>query len=190
MALVRERVPNFLIGFAIGVVFVVFLLIARSKSSQQWQDNPPTEVQKTIALQARWVDTPRPVTADDLRGRAIAMLFVPKKCDGCIGFLKALQGVEREFSEKLMSLIVMESWREGGLAALGVKTPFDHFVHDKDMQIAKMLGVQKLPAILFISPDGSLANQAYTLESVPRMIQNMRLLIDRFSSTLVIDPIK
>lgn len=52
MALIKERVPNFLIGLFIGTVLAVLFFYARSRLATEWEKYPPNETHKVMALQA------------------------------------------------------------------------------------------------------------------------------------------
>lgn len=191
MPLIKERVPNFVIGLVIGTVLAMFFFYARSRLTTEWKDYPPNSLHKAVALQAEWQATPRPITAADLKGRAMTIMFVTKKCDACIGLAKLLGQVEREFKGDVMTLVVSpkEFDLNAKIGEIGFK-PFDYIINDPKGAIAEKLGINRMPAMIFVSPNGQIATTIYSVNEAASFVPNVRLILNQYKGNINIDPIK
>ncbi|WP_207478139.1 redoxin domain-containing protein [Arenibaculum pallidiluteum] len=112
-----------------------------------------------------WLNTPRNLSLDDLRGRLVILDFWTFCCINCLQMLPALARVEEAFPEDVAVIGVHspkfphERDPANVAAALrrhGIRHPV---VHDPDFSLWKQYAVRAWPTLVFISPDGYVTTQ-------------------------------
>ncbi len=186
MAIIKERVPYFILGAIIGTVFVYFFISARQKYADDWQQQPPTEVHKAIALYGKWGGVPRPMTAEDVQGRLLVVLMLKDKCKSCLPLLGGVSKLEQEFGQDVMTLVVSPAAN----FAKPADAKYDYQILDLEKEISARLGVTKFPSILVINPAGTISTAHYSGSDLGSVSASLRLLRNRYSASLKTESIR
>lgn len=142
-----------------------------------------------------WLNTSRPITAQDLSGRLILLDFWTYCCINCIHVIPKLQQLEQEFGDKLTVIGVHsakftnEGERENISKAIiryGIHHPV---VNDKDFRIWRSFKVQAWPTLYLISPTGELIKQFYGEGDLEEMRSTIKDSIETFNNTINTSPL-
>ncbi len=121
---------------------------------------PITLIHKALTQEHDWLNTQRPLTAEDLAGRMILIDFWTFCCINCIHVIPDLQYLEHKFGNKLTVIGVHsakfrnEQDRNNIRAAIiryGIEHPV---VNDKDFVIWQSFSVHAWPTFVLITPAG------------------------------------
>lgn len=121
----------------------------------------------------------------------MAVLFISSKCDGCAGLVNLILQIETEFKEKVLTALVAGTNPNKGFAQLGIqKKSFDYYISDRVGNIVKKLGVRRMPAMIFVSPNGQVATTIYSVNDAIGFMPNLRLILNQYSSNIKTAEIK
>lgn len=190
MAIVKERVPIFLFGLALGTVLVIFMFSARQSMLQDWRNLSPTDTQKIIALEGKWLFTPRPITAADLKGRMIALAFTQTDCKSCGQTRERLQAIETEFGSLVLTVLVVTSGEAAMSNSSKETSGFDYFIVDTAQNIFEKLRVRQMGGLVLVSPDGQVAGIYKEPAELGTLAPNIRLYLNRFGKNMNLAPIQ
>jgi thiol-disulfide isomerase/thioredoxin/sugar lactone lactonase YvrE len=113
-----------------------------------------------LAAEQNWLNTSRPLTEADLRGRVLLLDFWTFCCINCQHIIPDLQKLEAEFGDRLLVIGVHSAKfrNEQDSAAIrdamlryGVHHPV---VNDADFRLWKGLGAHGWPTLMLIDPNG------------------------------------
>jgi thiol-disulfide isomerase/thioredoxin len=108
-----------------------------------------------------WFNVARPLTLDDLKGRAVLLDFFTPGCINCIHMLPDEKKLEEHFGSRLVVVGIDSpkfdaSKTRDGLAAFIERYDLRHpIVLDPDMQMWNAYGVQAWPTLVLLGPDGN-----------------------------------
>ncbi len=112
-----------------------------------------------------WINTDRPITLEELRGKVVLLDFWTYGCVNCIHIIPDLQRLEEEFAEELVVIGVHSAKFEGEKATEGIRDIVLRYgvrhpvVNDADFEIWRAYGVRAWPTVWLIHPDGSLVGR-------------------------------
>lgn len=107
-----------------------------------------------------WFNVARPLTLDDLQGRAVLLDFFTPGCINCIHMLPDEKKLEQQFGTRLVVIGIDSpkfeaSKTKQGLASFIERYDLRHpIVLDPDMQMWNAYGVQAWPTLVLLGPDG------------------------------------
>lgn len=107
-----------------------------------------------------WLNITRPVTIQDLQGRAVLLDFWTYGCINCMQIVPDLDFLERKYGEKLLVIGVHSAKFEGEkgnerILAAAQRFGLNHpVINDSDYAIWKSFGVRAWPTQVLIGPDG------------------------------------
>jgi thiol-disulfide isomerase/thioredoxin len=107
-----------------------------------------------------WVNTARPVTADDLQGRLVFIDFWTYGCINCMQVVPDLDALEKKFGDKLLVVGVHSAKFEGEGSSARILQAAQRFglhhpvLNDSDYAVWKTFGVHAWPTLVLLGPDG------------------------------------
>jgi thiol-disulfide isomerase/thioredoxin len=107
-----------------------------------------------------WFNVARPLTLDDLKGRAVLLDFFTPGCINCIHMLPDEKKLEEHFGTRLVVVGIDSpkfeaSKTKAGLLSFIQRYDLHHpIVLDPDMQMWNAYGVQAWPTLVLLGPDG------------------------------------
>jgi thiol-disulfide isomerase/thioredoxin len=124
---------------------------------------PRAHAQPAIAFPhgLAWFNVSRPLTWDDLKGRAVLLDFFTPGCINCIHMLPAEKQLEEHFGTRLVvvgidspkfSASKTKQGLESFIQRYGLRHPI---VLYPDMSLWQAYGVQAWPTLILVGPDGS-----------------------------------
>jgi len=121
-----------------------------------------TNIHRIITHQQGWLNTSRPLTAEDLKGRIILLDFWTYCCINCMHVIPDLGYLENKFGNKLTVIGVhsakfkneqdSENIRQA-ILRYGVHHPV---VNDFDFSTWKAMGIRAWPTFVLINPQGTI----------------------------------
>lgn len=136
-----------------------------------------TDVHKAIAQENKWLNTSRPITADDLKGRIILLDFWTFCCINCMHVIPDLQYLEHKFGDSLTVIGVHsakfanEKDTENIRSAI-LRYKIEHpVVNDSEFRIWRRFGVHAWPSLVLINPDGQI-EEVYSGEGHREALEN------------------
>ena len=140
------------------------LILSLATTSQATQPPPGAELYKAITQVPTWLNTSRPITADDLKHRIILLDFWTFCCINCMHVIPDLQKLEQEFGQDL-TVIGVHSAKfanekdTSSIRSAILRYEIEHpVVNDSDFKIWKALGVNSWPTLILLSPEGEIAH--------------------------------
>ena len=129
----------------------------------------PTNLHSLITQQKTWLNTSRPLVADDLKGRIILLDFWTYCCINCMQIMPDLAYLEEKFGDDLTVIGVHSAKFNNERDSDNIRQAIlrNHLQHpvvnDSDFSTWKAFGIQAWPTLLLISPKGIIA-QTYSGE--------------------------
>ena len=108
-----------------------------------------------------WFNVARPLTLDDLQGRAVLLDFFTPGCINCIHMLPDEKKLEEHFGTRLAVIGIDSPKFEASKTKDGLKSFIERYdlrhpiVLDPDMQMWNAYGVQAWPTLVLLGPDGN-----------------------------------
>jgi len=128
-----------------------------------------TQTLKTIASQTSWLNTSRPITAEDLEGRILLLDFWTFCCINCMHVIPDLKYLEEKFGADLTVIGVHSAKFANERDTENIKNAILRYgiehavVNDFDFSIWKKFGVRAWPTFVLINPQGTI-EQVYSGE--------------------------
>jgi DNA-binding beta-propeller fold protein YncE len=128
-----------------------------------------------------WINTTKPLTLADLRGKFVLLDFWTFCCINCIHVLPELQQLERAYANELVVVGVHSAKFEGeqdirNIREAVLRYEIEHpVVNDANMAIWKNYGVQSWPTLVLIDPNG----EAVWVGGGERKFADLKALLDR-----------
>jgi DNA-binding beta-propeller fold protein YncE len=143
---------------AVTCAILALALLALPAWGQRYTDTPAPEFPAGM----QWLNTDRPLTLRELRGKVVLLDFWTYACINCMHVIPDLQRLEEKYPHELVVIGVhsgkfsAERLTDNIRAAIlryGVTHPV---VNDRDMRIWDAYGVQAWPTQVLIDPDGNM----------------------------------
>ena len=141
---------------------ILALLALLLLSAPAWADNPSDVL---FNGKQEWLNTARPVTAEDAKGRAVLLDFWTYGCINCMQVVPDLKALEKQFGDNLLVISVHSAKFAGErgsdriLAAakrFGVTHPV---VNDSQFHVWDAFRVEAWPTLILLGPDGKEVNR-------------------------------
>jgi thiol-disulfide isomerase/thioredoxin/sugar lactone lactonase YvrE len=135
-----------------------------------------------------WVNTDRPLSLDDLRGKLVILDFWTFCCINCMHVLPTLSRIEKAFSDTVQVIGVhspkfaAERDAENVAAAVARYHIAHPVVHDPEMRIWQAYAVRAWPTLTLISPDGYVIGQVSGEPDAERLEQGLTTLLSDFAA--------
>lgn len=149
--------------FCLFAVLILFNSLS-AETHAAGKEMSATAIYNALTQNPDWLNTSRPLTPDDLKGRVILIDFWTYCCINCIHVVPKLQELEHQFGDKL-TVIGIHSAKfatEGetknireAVQKYGIEHPV---VNDADFRIWNSFGANSWPTIALIGADGLLKN--------------------------------
>lgn len=128
-----------------------------------------TNLHKTLASQSGWLNTSRPLTAEDLKGRILLLDFWTFCCINCIHVIPDLKYLEEKFGSDLTVIGVHSAKFKNEKDTENIRSAILRYdlshpvVNDFDFSIWQKFGVRAWPTFILINPQGTI-EQVYSGE--------------------------
>ena len=182
-----KRMSIYLIGLALGVFLVWNRPVAKTFSL--------TVVHQALTQNTAWVNTTRPLTADDLTGRILLLDFWTYCCINCMHVIPELQALEHRFGEQLTVIGVHSgkfyNERDGDHIKAAIhRYNIEHpVVNDANFSIWDQLGVHAWPTLILVNPLGKI-EKVYTGEGHGKELErDIDALVKKYAGQLKIAPL-
>ncbi len=109
---------------------------------------------------AQWLNTPRPLTLQELRGKVVLLDFWTYCCINCMHIIPHLRRLEREFPEELAVVGVHSAKFDQERATENIRQAVMRYgvshpvLNDARMRVWQEYGVHAWPTLMFIDPLG------------------------------------
>lgn len=128
-----------------------------------------TNLHTTLASQTGWLNTSRPLTAEDLKGRILLLDFWTYCCINCMHVIPDLKYLEEKFGNDLTVIGVHSAKFKNEKDTENIRSAILRYdlhhpvVNDFDFSIWKKFGVRAWPTFILINPQGTI-EQVYSGE--------------------------
>lgn len=138
---------------------------------------PRAYAQRAVAFPAglSWFNVSRPLTLDDLTGRAVLLDFFTPGCINCVHMLPAEKQLQERFGTRLVVIGIdspkfTASKTRDGLTAFIQRYGLRHpIVLDPDMRLWNAYGVQAWPTLVLLGPDGNVKHRFIGEQSLEQL---------------------
>jgi len=133
------------------------------------KDWPVTSLQRSLTHENSWLNTSRPLTVEDLKGRIILVDFWTYCCINCMHIIPELQELEKTYGDKITIIGVhsakFQNERDSAnIRAAILRYGIEHpVVNDGNFYIWKKFGIHAWPTLMLINPGGRM-EEIYTGE--------------------------
>lgn len=177
---------------------MLFTALASTPAAHAMQ--PIVQMQQGEALGAltandEWLNTARPLTAEDLRGRLILLDFWTYCCINCMHVVPDLHYLEETFGDKLTVIGVHSAKFANEKDAENIRQAMLRYdihhpvVNDADFAIWNAFDVHAWPTFMLIAPDGQVV-QVYSGEGHRSALErDIRRLIQAAGESLITTPL-
>lgn len=162
------------------------------------QSNIPEHASRalhTLTAPSEWLNTSRPLKAEDLKGRVILLDFWTYCCINCMHVIPDLHYLEKKFGDKLTVIGVHSAKFANERDAENIRQAMLRYdiehpvVNDADFAIWNTFDVQAWPTFMLIAPDGAIV-QVYSGEGHRQQLESdIGMLIRRAGDALRTDPL-
>jgi thiol-disulfide isomerase/thioredoxin len=166
--LLRSRPVALVLGVGLAAALGAALALAQDKPKPKTDDEPPApkstkapELEGGIA----WLNTGKPLTLKDLKGKVVLLDFWTLCCINCIHVMPDIEKLEKKYANELVVIGVhsakfeneknSESIRKA-ILRYGLKHPV---VNDADQKIWNAYDCSSWPTLVLIDPEGNLLGQ-------------------------------
>lgn len=121
---------------------------------------PVAESHRALAVQPDWLNTARPLKAEDLAGRILLVDFWTYACINCIHVIPDLHRLEKEFGNDLTVIGVHSAKFDNEKDSENIRAAVRRYelehpvVNDADFKVWNAYGVNAWPTWILIKPDG------------------------------------
>lgn len=147
-------------------LFFIFMTLWAGAALAQPPEPPkerPLDVATALTRSQDWLNTSRPLVADDIRGRVMLLDFWTHGCANCQHVIPDLKKLEQKFGADLTVIGVhsgkfaQEGQRESIRQAI-IRHDISHpVVNDADFRIWKLFAVRAWPTLIVLDPLGNVA---------------------------------
>ena len=141
-----------------------------------------------------WLNTNRPLTLEELKGKVVVLDFWTYGCINCIHIIPDLERLEREFDEELVVIGVHSAKfsQEGAtenIRQVVLRYDLEHpVVNDRDFQVWQTWGAQAWPTVVVIDPAGNVVG-GHSGEGVYEILQPViTSLVAEFDANGILQP--
>jgi thiol-disulfide isomerase/thioredoxin len=147
--------------FIFGCLLILISCTQRSQKKNEFTINAP--IAPEVNSKYGWLNTDRPYSLKDLRGKIVLLDFWTLGCINCQHIIPEIEKLQEKFSKELVVIGVhsakFKSEREtqrirSAISKFGIDHPV---VNDADYAVWKAYGVEAWPTLVLISPDGKIA---------------------------------
>ena len=166
---------------ALTLVISMFFNTTKANASD-WKT---TQVHDALSSESGWLNTSKPLTADDLKGRVILVDFWTFCCINCIHVIPELKDIEHKFGHKITVIGVhsakftnekdSENIRQA-ILRYGIEHPV---VNDGNFGIWQQFGVRAWPTLLLIGADGRIKNSYSGEGNKAEIIDDIEAQLDK-----------
>lgn len=156
---------------------------------------PATETYRAITSQSIWLNTSRPLKAEDLQGRILLLDFWTLGCINCMDIIPDLKYLEQTFGDKLTVIGVHSAKFANEKDTENIRNAILRYglVHpvtnDADFTIWNKFGVRAWPTLVLINPLGT-ASQVYEGEGHRAALEaDINALLQKYSGSVVTAPL-
>lgn len=148
---------------------LIVFLCAMTQTAHAEKLMQATNIHKTIASQNGWLNTPKPITAEDLAGRIILLDFWTFCCINCMHVIPDLKYLEEKFGNDLTVIGVHSAKFKNEKDTENIRSAILRYdlhhpvVNDFDFSIWQKFGVRAWPTFILINPQGTI-EQVYSGE--------------------------
>ena len=138
-------------------------------------------------LDAQWLNTSRPITIQELRGRIVLLDFWTYCCINCMHIIPHLRRLERAFPEELAVIGVHSAKFDQERATDNIRQAVMRYgvshpvINDAQMRVWREYGVRAWPTLMFIDPLGKVIGRLegeltyeHSLEIIGRMVAEFK----------------
>ena len=155
------------LGIAVAAAGGAALALAGDKDKPKDDDEPARKVVKAPELEGgiAWLNTGKPLTLKDLKGKVVLLDFWTLCCINCIHVMPDLERLEKKYANELVVIGVhsakfeneknSESIRKA-ILRYGLRHPV---VNDADQKIWDAYGCSSWPTLVLIDPEGNFLGQ-------------------------------
>jgi DNA-binding beta-propeller fold protein YncE len=128
-----------------------------------------------------WINTTKPLTLADLRGKFVLIDFWTFCCINCMHILPELKKLEHAYPNELVVIGVHSAKFEGEQESSNIGEAVERYeiehpvVNDAKLTIWRRYGIQSWPTLVLIDPEG----QAVWVGSGERKFEDVKAIIDR-----------
>ncbi len=176
-----------------GLAAIIILAVACQASAQGLLDPPAIEraaeahpyprrvPAPSLEGDFEWVNTTRPLSLADLRGKFVLIDFWTFCCINCMHILPELKKLEHAYPNELVVVGVHSAKFEGEQESGNIREAVERYeiehpvVNDAKRTIWNRYGIQSWPTLVLIDPEG----QAVWVGSGERKFEDVKAIIDR-----------
>lgn len=171
------------IGRILAFILVLAVCPAASAGADAERVTLPADPIAAVTRPAAWLNTARPLTPEDLRGRMILLDFRDGFCIACLQAMPDITALEEAYGAEL-TVIGVHSARSGKAQDMeavrqtvlhhGIRGPV---VHDADFSLRDAFHIRAWPAYVLISPQGAVEGRypgEESVEALKRDIERIR----------------
>ena len=157
--LALRKTQTFIAGCLL--IFLITSCGQRSQKKNSFTINAPAAPE--VNSQYGWLNTDRPYSLKDFRGKIVLLDFWTLGCINCQHIIPDIDSLEKKFSKELVVIGVhsakFKSEKEterirSAISKFGIDHPV---VNDADYAVWKAYGVEAWPTLILVSPDGKIA---------------------------------
>ena len=152
-----------------------------------------TGVHRAIASQSSWLNTSRPLKAEDLKGRIILLDFWTYCCINCIHVMPDLAYLEKTFGENLAVIGVHSAKFTNERDTTNIRNAVLRYeiehpvVNDSDFSIWQNFAVRAWPTFILINPEGKV-EETYSGEGNRDQVErDIKVLLRKYAGRGVIN---
>jgi thiol-disulfide isomerase/thioredoxin len=165
--ILRSRPLALLLGVGLAVAAGAALALAQDKPKPKDDDTPAPKLSKAPELEGgvAWLNTGKPLTLKDLKGKVVLLDFWTLCCINCIHVMPDIEKLEKKYANELVVIGVhsakfeneknSESIRKA-ILRYGLRHPV---VNDADQKIWTAYDCSSWPTLVLIDPEGNLLGQ-------------------------------
>jgi thiol-disulfide isomerase/thioredoxin len=152
-----------------GMTMLIALLCSSSKTASAEEPMQITNLHNTIVSQSGWLNTSRPLKAEDLQGRIILLDFWTYCCINCMHVIPDLHYLEEKFGKDLTVIGVHSAKFANERDSENIRNAILRYdlqhpvVNDFDFKVWKKFGINAWPTFVLINPQG-IIEQTYSGE--------------------------
>lgn len=146
-----------------------------------------------LASETRWLNSKRPLKADDLRGRVILLDFWAYCCINCIHTLPKIAALEERFGDTLTVIGVHSAKFTNEAQSRNIRDAILRYgithpvVNDADFRVWKGFDVHAWPTLVLLDPNGNEAARYAGEPDIAKMTRDITGVIDAFKGSLRVD---